>query len=125
MQYYIKIFRIKPKKDEYKTEQQHIMEDEDPFVGYYKETGKNCVSKMLNGIKYFNSFEEAQLVANELNGGFLRDRDKHYYTAYTVTCGDSNRQIPKEIYRTRQEKESELADELEAFIRKNSSRDSG
>lgn len=106
MQYYIKLFNLKTGE----------------LVGYYKETGRNCISKLMNGIKYFTDLDKALLVANELNGGFLRDKDKHYYTAYTSVYGDSSRQPPKVQYKSKQEKESELQDELETFIRKNRSK---
>ncbi len=105
MQYYIKVFN----------------ENTGELVGYYKETGRNCISKLMNGIKYFTELDKALIIANELNGGFVRDKDKHYYTAYTSVYGDNNRQPPKIQYKSRQEKESELADELETFIRKNRS----
>lgn len=106
MQYYIKFFNTKT----------------DELVGYYKETGHNCISSMMNGIKYFNSLSQAQEVANELNGGFLRDKDKHYYTAYTVVYGDSSKQSTDSEQKTDLQVKEELEDELEALIRKNSSK---
>ena len=106
MQYYVKFFNLNTSE----------------FVGFYKETGKSCVSKMKNGMKYFTDYQKALEVANELNGGFLRDKDGHYYTAYTIVCGDSQKQPPKEEYKSKQEKEEELKDELETLIRKSRSR---
>lgn len=105
MQYYVKIFNEKTSE----------------LVGFYKETGYNRISKLMNGIKYFSELDKALEVANELDGGFLRDKDKHYYTAYTSVYGDSTKNPPKVSYKSRQEKESELEDELETFIRKNRS----
>ena len=43
MQYYLKIFNKKTGE----------------LVGYYKETGRNCVSKLPKGIKYWNDLESA------------------------------------------------------------------
>lgn len=106
MQYYIKVFN----------------KTNNNLVGYYKETGKNCLSTMMNGIKYFNTLEEAYRVAQELDGGFIRDKDKHYYSSHAVVYGDSTRQPPKEERKSRYEKEEELKDALDTFIRKNSSR---
>lgn len=106
MQYYIKFFNTKNNN----------------FVGYYKETGKNCISTMMNGIKFFNDLESAKNVAFELDGGDLRDKDGHYYTSHCVIYADSKRQPPKEIKQTKIEKEEELKDALDAFIRKNSSK---
>lgn len=105
MQYYVKIFNEKTSE----------------LVGFYKETGYNRISKLMNGIKYFSELNKALEVANELDGGFLRDKDKHYYTAYTSVYGDSTKNPSKVPYKSRQEKESELEDELETFIRKNRS----
>ena len=105
MQYYLKIFNKKT----------------GDLVGYYKETGRNCVSKLPKGIKYWNDLESAVNTMMELDDGFLRDKDKHYYTAYTSVYGDSTKNPPKVPYKSRQEKESELEDEFETFIRKNRS----
>lgn len=106
MMYYVKIFNTNTNEP----------------VGYYKETGKTCISRMKNGMKYFTDPKKALEVADELNGGFLRDRNNHWYKAYTIVCGDSQKQPPKEEYKSRQEKESELENELETLIRKNRSR---
>lgn len=106
MRYYIKIFNA----------------ENGNLVGFYKQTGKSCISKLMNGIKYFDNIDEALDIAFELDDGFLRDKDKHYYRAFTCVYGDHTKERPKVIYKTKQEKESELADELETFIRKNSSR---
>lgn len=104
MQYYVKVFNSTTHQ----------------LVGYYKETGKNCLSKMLNGIKYFNTVEEALAIAGELDGGFIRDADKHYYTGVAVVYGNSERQPPKEAVKSQNQKEEEMENELNAFIRKNS-----
>ena len=106
MQYYIKIFN--------KTTGE--------LVGYYKETGKNCISKMMNGIKYFDSYKEALRISDGMDEGFVRDKDKKYYIAHSIVYGDASRKRPDEIVKSKIEKEEELKNELEAFIRKNSSR---
>lgn len=106
MQYYIKIFNRQMGQ----------------LVGYYKETGRNCISKLKNGIKYYNNWEEAMEQANELDGGSVRDADKHYYTAVTVVYGDSTRQPYKTDNKNKSRSEEEIKDELTAIIRKNSYR---
>lgn len=106
LQYYIKVFNA----------------NNHTLVGYYKETGKNCISKMLNGIKYFNTYESANQVALDLNGGFIRDVDKHYYRPYAVVCGDGSRAPKESDYRNIREKEEIRKDELTAIIRQNSYR---
>ena len=105
MLYYVKIFNLKT----------------DKLVGYYKETGKNNITSMMNGMKLFDNLEDALIIANEIDGGFLRDKDHHYYTAYCSVFGDKSKQPPKEVKKSKQEKEEELQDALETFIRKNSS----
>lgn len=106
MQYYIKIFN----------------KSTDELIGYYKETGKTCISKLMNGIKYFSpeELDEAQYIVDGLDEGFVRDKDGHYYTAHAIIFGDSSKDAPQEVKKTKQEKEEELKDELDAFIRKNS-----
>lgn len=106
MRYYIKIFN----------------QNTHELVGYYKETGRNCISKLINGIKYFDDKNTALSVCNDLDRGFLRDKDKHYYTAFACVYGDNTKQPPKEVYKSRAEKEGELENELSTFIRKNSSK---
>ena len=88
MQYYVKIFNEKT----------------GDLVGYYKETGKSCISKLLNGARFFNTLEEARAVAEELDGGFVRDTDKHYYTSATCVYCDSKRE-PKLGYISKKQKE--------------------
>ena len=107
MRYYIRIFNKQTSK----------------FVGYYKTIGKNSITAMPNGMKLFDKLEDAEYMANELNDAFLRDKDKKYYNAYTVIIGDSSKEPPKEITKTKQEKEEELEDALETFIRENRGRD--
>lgn len=106
MQYYIKIFN----------------KSTGELVGYYKETGKNCISKMMNGIKYFNNYEDALRISDGMDEGFVRDKDKKYYTAHSIVYGDASRKAPDEIKKTKKEKEEELRNEFEAFVRKNSGR---
>ena len=109
MQYYIKIFNKATNE----------------LVGFYKETGRNCISKLMNGIKFFNDYESALEKAMDIDEGFLRDKDGHYYTAHCIVYGDSTRQPPKEVRKTRLEREEELQDALDTFIRKNSCKDRG
>lgn len=106
MQYYIKVYN----------------KTNNNLVGYYKETGKNCLSTMMNGIKFFNDADEALKVAEMLDEGFIRDKDKHYYSSHAIVYGDATRQPPKEIKKSRKEKEDELDDALDTFIRKNRGR---
>lgn len=106
MQYYIKIFNNKTNE----------------LIGYYKETGKGCITRLPNGMKYFNDIISAYNITDMLQDGQLRDKDGHYYKPYFIICEDPNKQPPKEVYKTSQEKESEMKDELDAFIRKNRSK---
>lgn len=108
MQYYLKIFNKKTNE----------------FVGFYKETGVTNITKMPKGTKYFNTVEQALLKLVELDDGFLRDKDNHYYNCHVVVYGDSTREPTKDVYRNSQYKEEELKDELEAFIRENRSKKS-
>lgn len=107
MQYYIKIFN----------------KSTNDLIGYYKTTGKNCITRLPNGMKYFDSLDEALDVCMDLDEGFVRDKDKHYYTAHAIVYGDANKQSPREPRKSRYEKEEELKNALDAFIRKNSSKD--
>lgn len=106
MQYYIKIFNTKTNE----------------LVGYYKETGKNCVSKLPNGIKYWDNLEAAENILLEIDDGFLRDKDKHYYSAQAVIYGDHTKNKNLSDKKSNQEIEEELKDALEAFIRQNRGR---
>lgn len=106
MQYFIKIFNY----------------DSGEFVGFYKETGIGCITKLPKGMKYFNDLETAFAKCQELDFGFLRERDGHYYTSCATVYGDSTREITKDTYRNSYEKEGEMNDALETFIRKNSPR---
>lgn len=99
MQYYIKIFNA----------------NTDELVGYYKETGVGCVSKMLKGIKYFDCMEDALKVFKSLDDGFLRDKDGHYYKCAVSIYGNHERFSLKQ-----NKKEVDPQDELNAFIRQNS-----
>ena len=74
----------------------------------------------MNGIKYFDNVNDALEKALDMDEGFVRDRDKHYYTAHAVVFGDSSRKPPLEVKKSKKEKEEELQDEINAFIRKNS-----
>ncbi len=107
MQYYIKIFNLKTNE----------------LVGYYKETGKCCVTKLPKGMKYFPEVLDAIAKAQLLDNGFLRDKDGHYYTAHTVVCGDSAKALPKDYKKSEYDEEGdEDENAIETFIRKNSGR---
>ena len=95
MQFYIKIFN--------KTTNE--------LVGYYKQTGKNCISKILNGIKYFNTINEALEVYSLIDDGILRDKDHHYYSAFCSIYGDSSKSFSKEPKKSKLEREEELKNE--------------
>ena len=103
MQYYIQIFN----------------QDTGDLLGYYKESGIGCITKMPKGRKYFNTIEEALMKLNEVDGGFVRDKDKHYYKGCASIYGDSTRKPKKDIYRRSVREEEERKNEIEAFIRKN------
>lgn len=105
MQYYIKIFNV----------------DKNEFVGYYKETGVGCITKLPKGTKYFNTLPEAQMRLIEVDNSFVRDIDGHYYTGHAIIFGDATREPTKDIYRHSISEEEERKNEIEAFIRKNRS----
>lgn len=62
------------------------------LVGYYKESNRNCISKIPNGMKYFGSLEKAISKMKELDTGFVRDKDRHYYKAQVIIFGKDNLQ---------------------------------
>ena len=105
MQYYIKIFNA----------------DKNELMGYYKETGIGCITKMPKGMKYFNTLVEAQMKLLDLDDSFVRDSDGHYYKGYAIIYGDNTRTHSKDIYRKSISEEEERKHEIEAFIRKNRS----
>lgn len=105
MQYYIKVYNA----------------SKGEFLGYYKETGIGCITKMPKGTKYFNTIEEAAMRLFEVDDSFVRDSDGHYYTGRAVIIGDATRTPQKETYRRSISEEEERKNEIEAFIRKNSS----
>lgn len=104
MQYYIKFFN----------------RDSGEFVGYYKEIGKNCITSMPNGTKYFDTLESALQVAREHDGGFLRDKDKHYYTSVCVVYCDSKREPKANKYNNLEFSEEEKEYAINSIIRKSS-----
>ena len=106
MQYYIKIYNKKTNE----------------LVGYYKETGRNCISKLPKGIKLWNDLESAINTMLELDEGFVRDKDKHYYSCQAIVYCDNTLKASKEEKLTDEQNEEKLKDELEAFIRKNRSK---
>lgn len=107
MQYYVKIFNKATGE----------------LVGYYKETGLNCITKLPKGMKYFNTVEEALARAIEMDEGFIRDKDGKYYTGHAVVCGDHTREPKKSIYRNSTQQEGdEYENAITTFIRQNSGR---
>lgn len=76
MQYYIKIYNTKT----------------NTCVGYYKDIGKTRITRYPNGMKYFNSINEALPILLDIDDSFIRDTDGHYYTCFAVIKSDSKRQ---------------------------------
>lgn len=103
MQYYIKVYNI----------------DLDNFLGYYKESGIGCITRLPKGTKYFNNLDEARMTATQLDNGFIRASDGHYYRGMAIVYGDSTRTPSKNIYRRNIIEEEERKHEIEAFVRKN------
>lgn len=103
--YYIKFFNTKTGK----------------LVGYYKDKGLTNISKMKKGIKMWDNLEDALEVCKQFDDSFIRDEDKHYYTAHAVVYGEpGHKPLKKPAYliKSREEKEDEVA----AFIRQNNYR---
>ena len=103
MQYFIKFYN----------------KDTGEFVGYYKDTGRNCITAMPKGTKYFDNIKEALLIVNELSEGFMRGKDGHWYHPYGIIYCDHKKSIKQKDINI--ENKEDLEDELDAFIRKNSS----
>lgn len=106
MQYYIKIFNKASSE----------------LLGYYKETGINCITKLPKGMKYFNTKEEALYTAITLDEGFIRDKDGKYYTGSVAIYGDNTREPKKSIYRSNQYEGDEYENAITAYVRQNSGR---
>lgn len=107
MQYYVKIFNRATGE----------------LVGYYKETGLNCITKLPKGMKYFNTVDEAIMRAIEIDEGFIRDKDGKYYTGHAIVCGDHTREPKKSIYRNNTQQEGDdYENAITTFIRQNSGR---
>lgn len=104
MQYYIKFYNTKTGE----------------LVGYYKEGSGSCVSKIPNGMKWFNDKKRAIEIMISVDDGFIRDKDKHYYKGQAIIYGDHSKQSNKE--KTQKEKEEELKNVLNALIRKNNNK---
>lgn len=102
MQYYIKFYN----------------RDTGDFIGYYKEIGKNVITTMPNGTKYFNELASALEIAIQHHGGFLRDRDGHYYTTFCVVYGDSKREPKYTKYCYQRDIEEEKNNAINTVIRK-------
>lgn len=107
MQYYIKI----------------LNKSTNELVGFYKETGIGCITKLPKGMKYFNTVDEALRTLYTIDEGFIRDKDGKYYTGHAVICGDHARDPKKSIYRNNILEGDEQRDAIRTFIRQNSGRD--
>ena len=105
MQYYIKIFN--------KTSGE--------LVGYYKETGMTCITKLPKGMKYFNTWQEAMNRALDMDEGFIRDKDGKYYVGHAIVYGDNKREPTQSIYRNNR-KGDEYENAIDTFIRQNRGR---
>lgn len=106
MQYYIKIFN--------KTTSE--------LIGYYKDTGINCITKLPKGMKYFNTKEEALSRVFDIDEGFIRDKDGRYYTGNAVVYGDHTREPKKTVYRNNNQEGDEFENAITTFVRQNSGR---
>lgn len=106
MQYYIKIFN----------------KDTGEQIGYYKETGLNCITKLPKGMKYFNTLNEALIHLFEIDEGFIRDKDGRYYTGNAIICGDHAREPKKSIYRNTNQEGDEYENAITTYVRQNSGR---
>jgi len=92
------------------------------LVGFYKETGMSCITKLPKGMKYFNNVKDALKVLYTIDEGFIRDKDGKYYTGHAVICGDHTREPKKSIYRNTVMEGDEQEDAIRTFIRQNSGR---
>ena len=99
MQYYIKIFSEDVSNDADTGNETTVGSNVDvlgsdikSFIGYYKETGNTCITKMPKGMKYFNDVRSAMNVIEGLDYGFVRNEDKHYVRCRAFIYGDSKRQ---------------------------------
>ena len=107
MQYYIKIFNKATNE----------------LVGYYKETGLNCITKLPKGMKYFNKWDEAIEKVIDIDEGFIRDKDGKYYTGHAIIYGDHTREPRKSVYRNNMPQEGgDYENAITTFIRQNSRR---
>lgn len=107
MQYYIKIFN----------------KSTNELVGYYKETGLSCITKLPKGMKYFNTYKEALVKSVEMDEGFIRDKDGKYYVGHTVIYGDHTREPKQYTYRNNRKWEGdEYENAITAYVRQNSGR---
>ena len=103
--YYIKIFNTKTNS----------------VVGYYKDKGLNCISRLKKGIKYWDNLQDALEVCVMLDNSFVRDVDKCYYNAHAVVIGEpGHKPRNKPVYEI--QSEEERSNEVEAFIRQNYNR---
>lgn len=103
MQYFIKVYNT----------------DLSEFLGYYKESGIGCITKLPKGTKYFNDLDEARMRMADLDNGFIRASDGHYYRGMAIIYGDSSRTPSKSTYRQSIIEEEERKHEIETFVRKN------
>lgn len=107
MQYYVKIFNTTTNE----------------LVGYYKETGLSCITKLPKGMKYFNKLEDAMAKVMDIDDGFIRDKDGKYYVGHAVAFGENKREPTKSIYRSDYDvEEGDGESAIDAFIRQNRGR---
>ncbi len=90
-------------------------------VGYYKEKGINSISRLKKGIKFWNNEQDALEMCAMLDNSFVRDEDKHYYTAHAVVIGEpGHKPLNKPAYEI--QSEEDRRNEVDAFIRQNYNR---
>lgn len=108
MQYYIKMFNTTT----------HTC------VGYYKDTGRSNITRYPNGMKYFNDYEDALKVLEEIDDCFVRDADGHYYTCFAIIKGDSSREYDSKKKNKKFLNGEDREEYVKNFIRKDFSSDS-
>ena len=106
MQYYIKI----------------LNKSTGELVGFYKETGISCITKLPKGMKYFNTLEEALSIINMLDNGFIRDKDGKYSIGHAIVLGDHTREPRESNYRNSRQRGDEYENAITTFIRQNRGR---
>ena len=107
MQYYIKLFN----------------KNTNELVGYYKETGRNCITKLPKGMRYFNTVYDALSRISNLDECFIRDKDGKYYNSHAIIYGDHTREPKNSIYRNTVNQEGDdYENAITTYVRQNSGR---